>query len=151
MLLLSRFRISMTKMGCRWVAFLLSLITISQGIHEDTLRVAPLKSSTGVYYEYLGTIKWTTSTWRITILMDINKIQNPLSSYKHNMNILAAHCQTVYERHCHEVIANHALASKLDLAEGLQGELMRETTSNSTTRFLGWNHWTRSRAPDLRR
>ena len=128
MLLLSRFRISMTKMGCRWLAFLLPLITTSQGNHEDTFRVTPLKSSTGVYYEYLGTIKWTTSTWRITIFMDINKIQNPLSSYKHNMNSLAAHCQPGYEEHCHQVIANHALASKLNLAEGLQRELMRETT-----------------------
>ena len=116
------------KMGCRWVAFLLSLITISQGNHEDTFRVTPLKSSTGVYYEYLGTIKWATSAWRITIFMNINKIQNSLSSYKHNMDSLAAHYQPGYEEHCHQVIANHAVASKLNLAEGLQGELMRATT-----------------------
>ena len=44
------------------------------------------------------------------------------------MNHLAAQCQPGYEEHCHQVIASHALGSKVNLAERLQGELMRETT-----------------------
>ena len=118
----------MTMMQYRWVAFLLPLLATSQKHGEDTYRITPIKSSTGVYYEYLGTTRWTTSTWRITIFMDINKIQKPLSSYKHNMDNLAAHCPPGYEEHCHQVITNHALGSKLNLAERLQGELMKETT-----------------------
>ena len=66
----------MTMIGYRCVAFLLSLLTTSQENHEDTFRITPLKNSTGVYYEHLGTMKWTISTWRITIFMDIIKIQS---------------------------------------------------------------------------
>ena len=44
------------------------------------------------------------------------------------MNHLAAHCQPGYEEHCHQFIASHALASKLNLAERLQGELMGKAT-----------------------
>ena len=118
----------MTMMGYRWVAFLLPFLATSQVHQEATYRITPLNNSTGVYYEYLGTVRWTTSTWRMTIFMDIIKIQRLLSSYKHNMNHLAAHCQPGYEEHCHQVIASHALGSKVNLAERLQGELMKETT-----------------------
>ena len=115
-------------MGCRWVAFLLSLLATSQKHQEATYRITPLNNSTGVYYEYPETVRWTNSTWRITIFMDIIKIQSLLLSYKHNMNHLAAQCQPGYEEHCHQVIASHALGSKVNLAERLQGELMKETT-----------------------
>ena len=103
-----------------------TLVTISNPIKPIRTRtVTPLKSSTGLYYEYLGTMRWTSSTWRITIFMDISEIQSLLSSFKHNMENLAAHCQPGYEEHCHRVTANYSLGSKLNLAERLQEELMR--------------------------
>ena len=40
---------------------------------------------------------------------------------------LATHCKPGYEKHCHHVIANYALASKLNLAERLREELLKGT------------------------
>ena len=60
--------------------------------------------------------------------MDISKIQGLLSSYEHNVDNLAAHCQSGYEEHCHQVIADYALGFKRNLAKRLQRELMGETT-----------------------
>ena len=128
MFLLYRFQNSVTMMAYRWVALLLPLLATSQKHQEAPYRITPLNNSTGVYYQYLGTVRWTTSTWRITIFMDFIKIQSLLSFYKHNMDHLAAHCQPGYEEHCHQVIASHALGSKVNLTKRLQGELMKEAT-----------------------
>ena len=114
MLILSRFRHLMTIMGYQWIAFLLPLLTTSQELNGDTYQITLFESITGMYYEYLGIIRWTSSTWRITIFLDISKIQGSLSSYKRNIDNLAAHCQPGYKEHCHQVIANHALGSKLN-------------------------------------
>ena len=81
------------------VSFIITT-TICQEIEEHLYRILPFEASTGLYYEYLGTVRRTTSTWRVTNFLDAEKLQQGLGNYRKKLKTLPKLCQPVMENEC---------------------------------------------------
>ena len=89
------------------------MTTTGQETEGDVYRILPFEASTGLYYEYLGTMKRTTSTWRITSFLDTKKLQQVLENYRQKSKTLPKLCQPAVKDECLQLIDEYHLNRRL--------------------------------------
>ena len=96
------------------------MTTTGQETEGDVYRIHPFKASTGLYYEYLGTMKRTTSTWRITSFLDTKKLQQGLENYRQKLKTLPRLCQPEVKDEYLQLVDEYRLNGRLQVVTNLQ-------------------------------
>ena len=114
-------------MGFLPVMILLTFLSKThQALQGTGYRITPFNCSTGIYYEHMGTMRRSTSNWRVTIFLDTDRLNQTLQNITQKIQNLAYQCTDHHLSHCRQIIDEYGLVSKLNRAGNLQKDLNRE-------------------------
>lgn len=90
----------------------------SGNVEPAKFRDTPLKASMGVYYEYQGSMIRVTGTWRVTVFLDLHKIQNPwIYTNNYSKSCQACACQDGNENSMSPTFTHIVRAQLIELHE----------------------------------
>ena len=92
-------------MGFLWVLLvILSRSPSPVAVENIEYRNTPLKSSSGVYYEYLNQIQLTAGNWRILTFVQVNKLHEALKGHQAQFKNLPEYCKPILGFECKKTL-----------------------------------------------
>ncbi|XP_043482087.1 uncharacterized protein LOC122511095 [Leptopilina heterotoma] len=93
--------------------------------YNEYFQITPFKTSSGVYYEYVGEMRRSVSTWRIAVFLDIDRQRKYFNDLIARLKKLKEQCRAK-EKWCQDLVVLYNWEDKWEMAEELQKEYQNQ-------------------------
>lgn len=106
---------------------------LDESTQNEYFQITPFKTSSGVYYEYVGEMRRSVSNWRIAVFLDIGRQRRYFNDLKARLKKLKEQC-IAKEKWCHDLVVLYNWEDKWEMAEELQKQYQNQIDELSNTK-----------------
>lgn len=101
-----------------WILVIIVSTTLT---NSQNYQITLFEKNPGLFYEKLNTVRFVQTFWRLTVFIDLGKLQKnlPIESLTREIDSIFARCATPYTEPCDQAIRPHILQEKISQASNI--------------------------------